>query len=75
MGIVLDIEAIGVETAEAADGMLTELTQLFREAAQSNTPHVKLVEVDKQIDYDEYGVANDAWRQQWALQLVQVLGG
>lgn len=75
IGIVVDIEAVGLPTSKAADGLLTEMTQLFSEAAQSNTPKAKLQEVDKEVDFAEYGVAEDAWRQQWALQLVQVLGG
>jgi hypothetical protein len=75
LGIVVDIEAVGLELADAADGILTELTQMFREAAQANTPTARLHEVGKEIDCCEYRVAEDAWRQQWALQLVQVLGG
>jgi hypothetical protein len=75
IGVVVDIEALGLVTAEAADGILTEMTQMFREAAQSDTPEAKLQEVDKEIDSSEYGIAEDAWKQHWALQLVQVLGG
>jgi hypothetical protein len=75
IGIVVDVEAIGLTQAEAADGILTKLTQLFSEAARSNTPKAKLQEVDKEVDFAEYGVAEDAWRQRWALQLVQVFIG
>lgn len=64
-----------METVGAADGILTDMTQMFREAAQSDTAIAKLQEVERNVDSSEYGIAEDAWKQLWALQLVQLLSG
>ena len=74
IGIVLDIEALGLETSSAR-GALGEILEVFQESAIGVDPRAKLKEIEE-VYGGYYSLAEDSFEEHyitWGLQLVQLM--